>query len=292
MEVGLSTCICPRVRLEDALPLISRQGVSRVELATFNFIMSSRDSRLKKDYLAERNALRLREEDIPLKEILEIASSLDVGIVQVHAPEYCLCEPDDRERMLAVEKTGVMLSVCSRIGARFLVVHIGNLESIPEGYESRIGEKSRESLRPLAKMASDLGVKIALENGWRDGHGSSVQDLIRIIEETDPEHVCVCLDVGHCQRIGNSPSQMVRALGDHLGTTHIHDYDGERDHIPPFSGIIDWEGLASALCEVQYGGVLMGEIEGSSDFPGSPNQIRSSLKAMERLLDECSCQVH
>ncbi len=265
--------------------MLSDHGISRVEYASFNLIMSSTNPRLKQRYLKDRDANLLEEEDLPIAEIREVASSCDMTPVQVHSPDYCLCQPDPELRKLAVKKTVVMLRVCRRLEASILVVHVGNIGSSPAVHPAKVRAKTIDSLLCLVDEAYDLGVRIALENGWMNIYGSRSGDLVGLIEETDPDQVAACLDTGHARRLGASPASMVRELGEHLATTHIHDYDGNRDHIAPFSGIIDWSDFSSSLSEVGYDGNLIGEIEGPSDTAEIADRIAGSRKAMGKLTD-------
>ncbi|MBW2059851.1 MAG: sugar phosphate isomerase/epimerase [Deltaproteobacteria bacterium] len=280
MKFGLSTCILPRMPLQTALPRLVDLGITRIEYAIFNLIMSSSNGRLKGRYLQSRDAWGLRERDIPTKEIREISSSLGVDPVQIHSADFSLSDPDPHRRMLALERTETMLRICSALGSHCLIVHVGPPQpTFPSGRETP--KRMADSLRVLARKASDLGCVIAVENGWQNPYGSRGKDLVEIIEDSDPDHIGACLDTGHSQRVGSSPASMVMELGNHLVATHIHDFDGQRDHIPPFSGNINWDRFLSALAEVGYRKALIGEIDGSEHITKG---VLDSKKAMEGLL--------
>lgn len=281
MEFGLSTCILPRLPLQEALPRLAQLGITTVEYAVFNLMMSSSNRKLREEYLQSRDAWGLREMDIPTNEIDEISSSIGVHPVQIHSPDYNLSEPDAHKRMLGVGRTETMLKICSELGSPCLIVHA----SSPRSGASSPGEtleRTADSLRILARKASDLGCVIAVENGWQNPYGSRAKDLIEVIEASDPDYIRACLDTGHSQRVGSSPASMVRELGGYLAATHIHDFDGCRDHLPPFSGSINWTHLVSALSEMGYGNALIGEIEGSPDITKG---LLNSKRAMERLIE-------
>jgi sugar phosphate isomerase/epimerase len=267
------------VPIPEALTELSRHGITRVEYATFNLIMSSTNAGLRSRYLEDRNAWGLREADIPAAKINEIARSLGISPVQVHCPDYDLADPEPRKRSQAVEMTERLLNLCEKMGAPTLVVHASTRSSPTDG--GKATGRLCESLNSLAGSASDLGCRIAVENGWRDMYGSRADDLVELIEESDPDNICACLDTGHGHRLGSSPASMARKIGKYLGATHIHDYDGASDHLPPFLGDIDWDELVLALSEVGYGNELIGEIEG---FVNVDDGIIRSKAAMEKLL--------
>lgn len=263
--------------------MLSGHGITLVEYATFNLIMSSTNAGLRSKYVENRNAWDLRETDIPTGDISEFARSLDVRPVQVHCPNYDLSEPDQGGRSRAVAMTERVLKICAKMEVPTLVVHS---VTVPEsGGDGNSKDRLLESLRTLARSAADLGCRIAVENGWRDLFGSRAEDLVELIEGSDPDYICACLDTGHSQRMGLPPASMARKLGRYLGTTHIHDYDGKSDHIPPFTGDIDWKDLASALNEIGYGSYLIGEIEGSESIDDGILQSRGAMDDFLGLMD-------
>lgn len=285
MDYGLSTCICLGMPLERAIAILSEQGIAKVEYAALNLVMSSTDDRLRGQYISKRDASLLRKDDLPIRDISEAASSHGIIPVQIHSPDYDLGHPDKKGRKLAVAETCILLDICSDLGAGYLIIH--PMVSDPSGKQGAEGavERVLESIGILARRASDLGVKLALENTWKDIYGSRAGDLLEAVESTDPDSVCICLDTGHSQRMGIPPADMVRRMGRHIKATHIHDYDGHSDHIPPFSGAIDWYDLVSALSEIGYGNTLIGEIEGSQDIQTGANRLLLSKMAMEKLLE-------
>jgi len=219
----------------------------------------------------------LRADDIPTSQILDVSSSWGIRVLQLHSPVYTLASPDCKKRRRSIEKTEMMLELCSKLGAPVLVVHA--IWPPPTGELCRSTlDRSIDSIRILAGHASDLGCTVAVENGWRNPCGSRVGDLIRVVDETDPDHVCICLDTGHSQRSGTPPACMARALGHRLGATHVHDFDGGRDHLPPFAGRIGWQSFAAALSEAVYLGPIIGEIDGQHVG------LQRSVGAMKRLV--------
>ncbi len=285
MNYGLSTCICHRAPVQQALEAIAAQGITNVEYATFNLIMSSDDEALRAAYLDRRDARLLKEEAIPTREISELASSLGISPVQVHCPDYDLGHPDAGLATLAVRKTTEMLSISSHMGVPCLILHIGTSRELPGIATRKIKLRTRQSLKRLTGPASDLGVRIALENRWQNTFGSGAEDIVQMVQSTDPDAVGACLDTGHSQRRGVPPHKMLEALGKHLAATHIHDAVGTHDHLPPFEGDVDWVPFCKSLRDVGYGGTLIGEIQGSEDPKAWGGDIRKSKGALERLLE-------
>ena len=277
MEFGLSTCILYGQPLQDALPTLAGHGVRTVEYAAFNLVMSSRRAAVRDQYLRTREAWSLRADDIPTSQILDVSNSWGIRVLQLHSPVYTLASPNPKERRRSIEKTEMILELCSKLGAPVLVVHAIWPPPTKEPCRSTL-DRSTDSIRILARRASDLGVKVAVENGWRNPCGSRAGDLVRVVDETDADHVCICLDTGHSQRSGTPPPCMARALGHRLGATHVHDFDGDRDHLPPFAGRISWHGFAAALSEAAYLGPIIGEIDGQHVG------VQRSVRAMRRLV--------
>jgi inosose dehydratase len=103
-------------------------------------------------------------------------------------------------------------------------------------------------------------------------------ELDRLVAETEPRLVQLCLDVGHHTVSGGDPAAAIRRYGARIGHVHLKDVDGdvlarlregrlggfrdavrERIFTELGSGIIDLPGVLDALAAVDYGGWLMVE---------------------------------
>ncbi len=194
-------------------------------------------------------------------------------------PGSDLAAPDEvqRQESVALYRTG--LGALARLGGDILVTHhiaIPPPDRQPEAYARR-RDAFVASLGELAAAATDLGVRLAIENGgagWR----ADVRHLMALIEAAAAfPAIGVCLDTGHCHLGGDNPTA-IRTLGSRLITLHIHDNHGQRDeHIMPLDGTINWAAVVAALRATGYPGVFMYEIGSMANPQDIPANYRTLM---------------
>lgn len=148
---------------------------------------------------------------------------------------------------------------CSaEIGAKICVVHPLSMSPVEDNV------KYYNELLPFAK---EHGVKIATENMWawnNDLHHavpaacSPHDEFLALLEAVNDDYLVACLDIGHAEMLrqsGTGAVDMIKTLGNHLQSLHIHDNDQLHDsHQIPFSMNIDFEAVVKALKEINYSG--------------------------------------
>jgi sugar phosphate isomerase/epimerase len=193
-----------------------------------------------------------------------------------------LAAPDEsvRRDSVAIYRGG--LAALARLGGDILVTHhiaIPSPESQPAEHAPRRAAFTT-SLRELAPVAADLGVRLAIENGGSGWH-ADVNHLRALIAEAGAAGmVGICLDTGHqhLQHGHGDVAGAVRAAGSALITLHIHDNHGGRDeHIMPFDGTIDWPPVVGALREIGYAGVFMYEAGKDADITRLPENYQALM---------------
>lgn len=182
-----------------------------------------------------------------------------------------LSEPERRE---AVRKTGDSLRVAGRLGARVVILHLGRVEvrTAPGLLLDRVrsGEGNSEearrlravmererresaerhvmqvlrSVQELQESASELGLRLGLENRYYYHQIPAPSELEMILEASDPNVVFYWHDAGHAQVLENigmrrHTEYLERAGGRILGM-HLHDVVGPDDHMAPSSGGFDF----------------------------------------------------
>ena len=190
----------------------------------------------------------------------------DAGIVfsQGHTPfDFNWSNPNEFEdRFVPLTIKG--LEICATVGADIVVVHPFNYGENGKNREE-IFDINMKFYRRLIPVAKDLGIKIALENLFRDdpkrtSHLPSTcgteEDFIRYMDTLDSEYIVGCLDLGHASIAGIEPQDFIRALGhDRLKALHVHDNSYNSDgHTLPGLGKMDWEEITRALAEINYDG--------------------------------------
>ena len=111
----------------------------------------------------------------------------------------------------------------------------------------------------LADYAKQYGVTVCVENLPFPAYPlTTVEQVCELVDKLNRENLKVCLDMGHAAIFyGADVGAAVRYIGKRLEAVHVHDNMGKEDqHLIPGDGIIDWDGVASALKEIAFDGVV------------------------------------
>jgi len=178
----------------------------------------------------------------------EIKSALEKVSVEpiLHAAyiELNMASIRDRIAKAAVDECRLCLEIAEYLGARYMVIHPGNLNrNFPPSFINRARDNLVNSLRDLVEEAQNRKVMMALENGW-NGENHPVIDCVEvhreIIERVSSPYLRALVDVGHVNTFGADIIEYIESLKDLIVGFHIHDNDGTKDqHLPPGSGSID-----------------------------------------------------
>ena len=163
------------------------------------------------------------------------------------------------------------MRIAAALGCKYFVMHPVFTMSYEDfaAYPDKEEEALKEYFPPLAALAGNEGLKVAVENIF--GYDSK-RDTVYKIAMARPEvhkavascspYLCACLDVGHANIAGNDPAQVVKTLGGSLEVLHVHDSkDRTFEHTVPFLGNIDWQGFMDSLKEIDYKGVFSFEVD-------------------------------
>jgi sugar phosphate isomerase/epimerase len=193
-----------------------------------------------------------------------------------------LASPDAtiRRDSIAIYRGG--LTALARLGGDILVTHHIAIPT-PDAQPTEHAQRRRafaSSLRELALVATDLGVRLAIENGGSGWH-ANVQHLMALIADAGNHAALgICFDTGHQHRNGDVAGA-VRIAGKAIITLHVHDNHGERDeHIMPMDGTIDWPPVMRALRQIGFSGVFMYEIGKDADANGLPSNYQRLMALM------------
>ncbi len=167
-------------------------------------------------------------------------------------------------------------------------------------------------LRPIVQFAGDVAAGIVTVHGqlpeddakasqWADAmaqldaeavHAKTVVGL-ELVEGFDMlrrwnlSNIGVTLDVGHMYARDEGRhlaslggiGAVIRQLGSFLVHLHLHDYDGERDHIECGQGMVDFAEIAAALRDINYLGAVCLEL---NPRRVAPRGILRSKRYLER----------
>jgi inosose dehydratase len=131
-----------------------------------------------------------------------------------------------------LEATRRVAALTGAVGGRYLVF-------LPESYrDGRTGqllepaELDAEAWRRLVRAASELGQVVGQEYDLRlvfhphaDSHVETPEQVERFLEETEPEHVSLCLDTGHIAYRGGDNLGLIRTYPERIGYVHVKQVD-------------------------------------------------------------------
>ena len=203
-----------------------------------------------KEYYTDRHG-----EDF-YREIRRYAEDKGICFLQAHAPfsSSYTDEGKTKQRFLDIVKS---FRHAALLGAKAVIVHpCRHIDCSEAENYALMMEYNLRFYRSLLPYAEEQGVKIAIEN-VRDSITVTPEGLLTLLHALESDTFTVCYDVGHANKTGQDPAEMVRKLGKHIAYTHIHDNDGIHDsHTLPYYGTVDWEGVMQAFAEVGYAGNL------------------------------------
>lgn len=135
--------------------------------------------------------------------------------------------------------------------------------------------RSQAEIRKALPLASELGVKIAIENVWNQFLLSPLE-AARYIDEFESPAIGWHFDIGNVINTG-FPEQWIRILGPRIQKLHIKEYSrARRDKTGPSSGFQvsflegdnDWPAIMTALDEIGYAGWGIAEQPGATNAEG------------------------
>ena len=278
LQYGISTHLYHDERLNrDHLVEIAAHGFETVEIFANRPHLDPGDAAAAVEVAEALRDTGLR----PYSIHAPIASSLQGG---VWGAPFSIASGVEDERLRAVEEVTSAIRFAQRVGAAWVVVHVGVPDSQRPAASDNKAEAARRSLEALAALASPLGVGLALE--LVPNRLSTADALVRCIEDDldAPAGVGICLDTGHAHLSGGLVDAIETASG-HVVTTHVHDNGGRTDdHLLPFDGRIEWEPAMMALQKIGYEGPLVFELAGTSTPRHVLERAGRARDRLERLL--------
>lgn len=198
------------------------------------------------------------------EKILEAAKANGVKLWSFHVPfswflNVANLDPVKGPEGMAVMEKGIKAAL--KIGIKTIVIHPSSEPNDDETRQQKI-EKSIENMRYLAKICSEQGAKLCVEDLPRTCLGNSSFDIITYLNEI-PE-MDLCFDTNHLTMQTNEDfldDLIEHKLHGRIRTLHVSDYDFiDERHRLPGDGINDWPLILSKLEELDYNGVFMYEV--------------------------------
>lgn len=197
-----------------------------------------------------------------IKDVRKWTDERNINVWSVHIPygkDIDISLIDDSERALAIQEVSIMIKACQDLDPEKLVIH-PSYEPVPiEDREARLNA-CISSLPQLVKTASNYNMDLTIECLPRTCLGNTSKEMLAILKSV--VGLEVCCDVNHL--LQETPEDFISAMGSHIVTLHISDYDGiDERHWLPGKGIINWKKIIRNLELARYDGPWMFESKGT-----------------------------
>ena len=164
------------------------------------------------------------------------------------------------------KKTPLAIDLAGKIGIPSITLHTGEPATAMSREEYK--EKQAEIFKQLIPYAEKYGTELLIENiGFAVGgrHLATADDLNEVLDRIDHPLFGVCWDVGHANLCGLDQYAELKKLGSRLKGLHVHDNYGTRApgndmHFLPYWGNVNFDGVISALIEIDYKGTFNFEV--------------------------------
>ena len=152
---------------------------------------------------------RIIEEPPFFPKLKHFAHCTKINLFEIHAPydvNYALCCINPQRRKKMIEEHYLVMSYAAEVGCKTYVMHIGAFESI-------LFQTPNENLRPaviasleaLLPLAEELGIIIAIENGYE--RNTTLDELMYYINYFNSPWLGICLDTGHANILTSFPGK-------------------------------------------------------------------------------------
>jgi sugar phosphate isomerase/epimerase len=199
---------------------------------------------------AEVWAQHLWENDTKPEVVAARAAELGVRL-SLHAPSYDLNPLSSNPEVRAISRRQVLesLETATRIGARLVVVHPGQISSSTDNVEDYWAGLA-EYTAQLNARASELGLTVALEAMEKKRlqfvtNIPALQRLGAMLEGLD--HTVIAVDVAHAGTMGD-PMEFLERVP-RIGHAHLSDTSAEKTHALLGEGRLDLPRIVPALLE-------------------------------------------
>lgn len=221
----------------------------------------------------------------PVEALVRTAKEENMMIQSMHAPfNRCddMWDETGEKAQIAVDEMLMYVEKCAKYEIPLMVTHT----YIGFDYDHPVTQAGIERYGRIAKRASELGIKFALENTEGEQYLAALMENLR-----SEKSVGFCWDSGHemCYNLGKD---MLELYGDRLWGTHLNDNLGCRDydgkityiddlHLVPFDGIADWHYNMARLKKCGFEGPLTFELTTQSKPGRCENDCYRKMTAEE-----------
>jgi len=181
----------------------------------------------------------------------------------VHAPfaDINIASPSKTMLNASMNRLKQSMRYAHDLNAYMWILHPGSKSGISAFYPGADWQQNIQSIRELFLYASDLELKMAIENLPEKYQFlmKTSRDFIRFYNQTGLNGIGIVLDTGHANLEGQIQS-FLREIPNKIAHVHISDNNGQTDeHLGLGYGSIDWEQFVKTLKEIGFSGTVLTE---------------------------------
>lgn len=155
-----------------------------------------------------------------------------------------------------------------QLGAKWCALHPRS--SITSGFATSVSFRdNKKAFSDYLEYAHKYNTGLAAENlpifpgliPAMPFYSYNYDDLIDFVDSFNDDRVGICWDFGHAFLVNVDMGVAIRAMGNRLKCTHVHNNHRKDDtHNTPEQGYIEWDVPMKALSEIGYNGPLTAEV--------------------------------
>lgn len=187
-----------------------------------------------------------------------------------------LSSPDATTQDEARQDLLTGLADTAAYGGDSILLVPGQVNGANETHED-VWHRSIEQIRMVLPMASQLGVRILIENVW-NGFCETPAQLRDYLDEINSPWVGAYFDIGNVQKF--SPSeQWIRTLGPRIVKLDVKDWGQSNGFCKIGDGDVNWTAVREALAEIGFVGWCTAEVAG-----GDRERLADIARRMDTVL--------
>jgi hexulose-6-phosphate isomerase len=168
-----------------------------------------------------------------------------------------LSDPDASIRKAGLDALMESMRQCKKLGGTSVLLVPGVVNekvSYDDCYK-----RSQEEIRKAVPLATELGIKIAVENVWNNFHLSPLE-AARYVDELESPMVGWYFDIGNVINFG-WPEQWIHILGKRIAKIHVKEFDKSRADkegkyagfkVELLGGSNRWKAIMKAFDDIGY----------------------------------------
>lgn len=199
------------------------------------------------------------------------------GLVNMKHWKVRLSSPDEQQRVEAVEILRQALRDSKAFGGDSVLLVPGKVYKGDKENHSHVWQRSIAGIKQVLPLASQLGIRILIENVW-NGFCEQPEQLRDYLDEIDSPWVGCYFDIGNAQKF--APSQhWIRTLDSRIVKLDVKGWGEQNGFCKIGDGDVDWTAVREALQEINFSGWCTAEVKG-----GDRNRLADIAARVDRAL--------